>query len=318
MTEFAPTGASGRKEVPDRNHVPACLARAGRNRILQRRVFNSFSKGENIMSWNTTFALAGVVLAAVSPALGQELNRSAEDEAFGLAVQVYGNETAVRTAELTALHAEAVVAAMNRFDGSVIVQDYFDDGALYALLWNAQLPGFVVTRDGSDVPVSQYTDEYGRPAFESLAGGVAAAGWLDVTENRLHLLVTAGEASYRWIADLPSGEEESAVGGPPSGLPLIDGEWQEPKRTCKCGPGGLSLCPHQHCEVPTQCTQPNGNTAQCVWQTAQEKPAQDPQRCQPGGGLTMFMGGFFGMVTFCRPIRRVVLRRVRRPDWGLV
>ncbi|MBN2559760.1 MAG: hypothetical protein JXQ75_02355 [Phycisphaerae bacterium] len=230
-----------------------------------------------------------------------------EGRAVADTIEYYEEHLALR--QDPAAHAETVIDTLAAFDGRVIIEGFLD-GDFCVMLWDAGRGNVVVTRNGEDVPLDTYTDQDGRPAFES--GDVF--GWLDLLGDELHIEVSGGGQTYRGIGNLPAepagidqaaGIDDSDTGGP---MVVIVSEM---KCVCK---GSLET---EHCDGPNDCptkqpcTLPNGTNSYCVWAPVPETESDRPWCGDSSAGGAVLVAGM-GLTTFCGPVRRTVMRRVRR------
>lgn len=141
-------------------------------------------------------------------------------------------------------------------------------------------------------------DANGRSAFA--LGDLS--GWVDVLGIELHVQVTMADGNtYRWEGDLPS-ETNDGLGA------LI----QTRKKKCLCkNTSEQRDCTSDDCDNQRACWTGTENST-CGWFPVTVKQPQNPPQ---GGGISgkadsiLLLGGI-GLVTFCVPVRRRLMRRV--------
>ncbi len=242
----------------------------------------------------------GVALFAIAaPGAAQQAELSEEDLGFAETVEAY--QTQLTLGSDPDAHGQAVRDVLGEFDGRIIIEGFFS-GEFCVMIWDAGIENVIVFRNDEEAPLDLYTDELGRPAFAAAGSEYDLSGWIDVRQGRLHLAVTMDGVAMRWVDDLPTLPDDAG------GAMMTTTE-----RVCKCGPGGISLCPDDDCESPTTCTQPNGNQANCVWQAyVKDEPANPHEFCMSTRADGIFGLGILAGLTFCPPVRRRLIRRIRR------
>ena len=238
-----------------------------------------------------------LTVAVVCPATAQSRDVPREDVAYAKAMDNYYEQLTLRS-DVNA-HNETVTGVLNDFDGRVIVEAFMGSD-FYMLLWDAGLEGVVILRNGEEIELTTYTDEHGRPAFET----DDISGWVDVLGNELHVRASMPGLERGWMGEIPAEGDDGA--GP---IGIIADETKE----CVCK-GSQKKCENfEDCVDEEPCTLPNGTGAKCVYVAVTKKKKGMPtSSCGRAG---MFIPGgllFTGVITFCGPVRRSAMRCVRR------
>ncbi len=199
------------------------------------------------------------VVAVAAAATAQNSGITEEEILFTEAVRNYRQQLESRADP--AAHLQSVTSALTAFDGRVIVEDSVD-GEFYRVIWDASLGNVVILTGVGEVALDRYTDEYGRPAFQS----GTLSGWLDAIGSDMHMAVSAGDDRVRWLGSLA---EASGSGTAPLITTLA--------RECVCH-GSLQLCGSSDCINNQPCTLPNGQGSMCKYH-AVPAPQPDPGVC---------------------------------------
>ncbi|MBN2562947.1 MAG: hypothetical protein JXQ75_18645 [Phycisphaerae bacterium] len=248
-----------------------------------------------------------VAVGITGAAIAEEDAIPIEGRAVADTIENYEEQLALR--QDPAAHAKIVIDTLAAFDGRVIIEGFLD-GDFCVMWWDAGLGNVVVTRNGEEVSLDTYTDQDGRPAFES--GEVS--GWMDLLGDELHVEVSGGGQTYRGIGNLPAEpagiDQAAGIDDSDSGGPMVV---IVTKMKCVCK-GTLEAhgCQEEDCGKNKEpCTLPGGTNSYCVWAPVPETES-DRSWCGDSsvGGAVLVAG--MGLTTFCGPVRRRVMRRVRR------